>query len=75
MPWKYYESDKSLNNIFRMRICRPTHRYQICPSEIKIIEIRGRVHKGPPPPGVPVEKKWPRGSTVKNNTGDSTGAL
>ena len=23
-----------------MRMCRPTHRYQICPSEIKMIEIK-----------------------------------
>ena len=32
-----------------MRICIPTHKYQICSSEIKIIEIRGGGPNGPPP--------------------------
>ena len=55
------------NDIFGMSICSPIHRYQICLSQTKLIEIRG-CPKGPPP--LPTRAlhciKCPRGSRVES---------
>ena len=39
--------DLSLNALFGMGMCRPTNKYQLCTSEINIIEIGGWGQKPP----------------------------
>ena len=49
-----------------MRICGPTHRYQMCPYDIKIVEIRGQGFQKHPH-GLQHHKKWARASRVNTN--------
>ena len=67
LPWQYDVSDISLIDIFGMRMCRPIHRYQICPSEVKHVEIRTGCIKWPSA----LRVKTAEGSHVTTASSDS----